>query len=124
MEKLTKEGTDETPEITLDQEGGIFEIKGRSLPEDPGLFYAEIKEWVSRYAQSPNDRTEFKIFLDYFNSTSAKKIFGILMELESIANAGKEVKVIWYYKKDDELMEAKGEEIQSLLEVDMEIIEA
>ena len=34
MEILNLEGAEDTPKIILDKKNGIFEISGRSLPED------------------------------------------------------------------------------------------
>lgn len=122
MKKLHLTGTDDTPEIILDQEGNQFEISGKSLPEDASAFYSSVIEWMKEYSESPNDETVFKINLEYFNSTSAKYVFNILMLMETISNSGKQVKIDWLYKDGDELMESKGEEIKSMIEIPMEVI--
>ena len=122
MKKLHLTGTDDTPEIILDQEGDQFEISGKSLPEDASAFYSPVIQWMKEYSESPNDETVFKINLEYFNSTSAKYVFNILMLMETISNSGKQVRIDWLYKGGDELMESKGEEIKSMIEIPMEVI--
>ena len=40
MEVIKIQGTDDTPTVTLEADKGLFEISGRSLPEDVTAFYA------------------------------------------------------------------------------------
>ena len=48
MEILNLEGTEDTPKIILDKKNGIFEISGRSLPEDSAEFYRPVLEWIEQ----------------------------------------------------------------------------
>lgn len=113
--------TIDTPRVEMDKEKGIFKISGRSLPEDAVHFFAPLKEWLKQYVSSPNTSTEFVFELDYFNSASAKQIIIILSVLEGIVNIGKKIKVIWYYSKEDEVMQDKGEEIKTMTSVPFEL---
>src|SRR5688572_31551773 len=72
MEILNLEGTADTPKIILDKGNGIFEISGRSLPEDSVEFYGPVLEWISNYAKAPNATTHFSFKLEYFNTSSSK----------------------------------------------------
>ena len=54
MEILNLEGTEDTPKIILDKKNGIFEISGRSLPEDSAEFYRPVLEWIEKYSSDPN----------------------------------------------------------------------
>lgn len=122
MEKAIRiEGTEDTPQITLDKGSNQFEISGRSLPENALKFYAPIQSWVEEYVKEPNPRTELIINFDYFNSSSIIQIFEILLKFQQIKQAGKEINVIWMYDKNDELMEAEGLEIKSVLDVPFEL---
>ena len=91
MEILNLEGTEDTPKIMLDKGNGIFEISGRSLPEDSAEFYRPILDWIERYGESPNPTTEFVFKLEYFNTASSKLILDVLSALEDI----KGMKIIW-----------------------------
>ncbi len=51
MEILNLEGTEDTPKIILDKKNGIFEISGRSLPEDSAEFYRPVLEWIEKYGE-------------------------------------------------------------------------
>jgi len=116
MEILKLEGTEDTPKIMLDKSNGIFEISGRSLPEDSAEFYRPVLEWIGNYGKDPNDSTEFVFKLEYFNTASSKLILDVLSALEDI----KSMKILWYFHEDDEDMEEAGQEFSELVEIPFE----
>jgi hypothetical protein len=116
MEILNLEGTEDTPKIILDKKNGIFEISGRSLPEDSAEFYRPVLEWIAEYAKGPNGSTEFVFKLEYFNTASSKLILDVLSALEDIQG----MKIMWYYHEDDEDMEEAGQEFSELVEIPFE----
>ncbi|MGB3848789.1 MAG: DUF1987 domain-containing protein [Tunicatimonas sp.] len=116
MEIINLEGTEDTPKILLDKSNGIFEISGRSLPEDSAEFYQPIIDWLDGYAGTPNDNSTFVFKLEYFNTASSKLILDVLSKLEDVQSA----KVMWYFHEDDEDMEEAGEEFSELVEVPFE----
>ena len=113
--------TEDTPSIVLDREKNEFIISGRSLPEDPSEFYRPVLTWIKAYVKQPNPVTEFNLKMEYFNSSSVKQIVTILVILSEIAKAGKEIKIIWHYKEDDDLMKIKGKEIKSIIAIPFEL---
>ncbi len=121
MEALRIESTHKTPRIILDPENGIFEISGRSIPEDSVGFYKPIFEWIEAYAQNPLPVTHVKFDLEYFNTSSSKNILEVLKRLEAIHTSGHEVRVTWYYDEDDEDMEETGQDYQALLNLPIEL---
>ncbi|HAI74870.1 MAG TPA: nuclear pore complex subunit, partial [Microscillaceae bacterium] len=86
MDVINLEGTEDTPKIILDRNNGIFEISGRSLPEDSAEFYQPILDWLQEYAKGPNPDTTFIFKLEYFNTASSKLILDILSKLEQVPN--------------------------------------
>lgn len=116
MEILNLEGTEDTPKIILDKKNGIFEISGRSLPEDSAEFYRPVLEWIGNYGAEPNPTTDFVLKLEYFNTASSKLILDVLSALEDI----KGMKILWYYHEDDEDMEEAGQEFSELVEIPFE----
>lgn len=116
MEILHIEGTDDTPSILLNKEVGIFEISGRSLPEDTVEFYAPVMEWIAQYKKEPNAVTDFVFKLEYFNTSSSKYIQDILSALENIEG----LKIVWYYQEDDENIEEMGQEFSELVNIPFE----
>ena len=82
MSVIKIQGTDDTPTVILDKENNIFEISGRSLPEDVVVFYKPILEWLDEYKNDPLDKTVFNFKLEYFNTASSKLLLDVLLKLE------------------------------------------
>lgn len=122
MEVIKIVGTDDTPSVTLDVANEIFEISGRSLPEDVAAFYEPILDWLDRYSEEAAGKTVFNFKLVYFNTASSKMLLDILLKLEEMHDSGKDVLVRWHYPEDDEDMEEAGEEYADIVEVPFEQI--
>jgi len=120
MEVIKIIGTDDTPSVTLDPDNDIFEISGRSLPEDVAAFYEPILDWLDRYAEEATGKTIFNFKLVYFNTASSKLILDILLKLEEMYESGKDIMIKWHYPDDDEDMEEAGEEYADIVEVPFE----
>ncbi len=122
MRVIKIEGTDDTPQVTLDAnpENPFMEISGRSLPEDVVAFYDPILEWLDEYAESPLEKTVLNIKLEYFNTASSKLLLDILLKLEDMSESGNDVLVRWHFPDDDEDMEEAGEEYEDIVEVPFE----
>ncbi len=120
MQVIKIKGSDDIPKVILDKTEGIFEISGRSLPEDVVAFYDPILEWLDEYAEEPNEKTIFDFKLEYFNTASSKLILDILLKLEDMTDEGHDVLVRWHFPDDDEDMEEAGEEYADIVEVPFE----
>lgn len=114
MAKLRIEPADDTPYILMDKEDGIFEISGKSMPEDVVGFYQPVFDWLDTYKANPLAKTVFVFKLVYFNTASSKVFLDILMKLEEINDSGKEVLVKWHSLKNDEDMRDAGEEYEEM----------
>jgi hypothetical protein len=115
------EKTDTTPEVILDKENEVFHIKGRSIIENAHEFYAPIINWLNDYISDPNEKTEFFLDIYYLNSSSTLQLMKIFFILEELKRKQKLIKVIWFYEKDDELSEERGEELKFAVELDFEL---
>jgi hypothetical protein len=121
VDSLRIGATEDTPEIDFDTTTGVFKVTGRALPENAHEFFKPIEEWVQSYVESPLESTVVEMRIDYFNSAATRYIFNLLMCFEDIVDDGGDAKVIWYYKEDDDMIETKGEELASILEVPFEM---
>lgn len=122
MEVINIKGTDDTPKVVLDKANNIFEISGRSLPEDVNMFYEPILDWIEKYAEAPNSETVFSFKLEYFNTASSKVILDILLKFEEILEKGSKVVVKWHYHEDEEDMLEAGEEYADIVEIPFEYV--
>ncbi len=97
-----------------------IEISGYSRPEDARDFYMPIIRWIEQFsktvlsAKSKPQLVSCSFKFIYFNSSSAKYLFDIVILLKDIAKKGVPINVLWYYDEDDdELLEA-GEELSEM----------
>jgi hypothetical protein len=123
MEAIIIEGTPKTPSVKFDSDEGIFEIKGRSIPENSVEFYKPLVDWLDIYKESPLVKTVVNIRLEYFNTSSSKCILDVFKKLEAIHRTKNEVEVNWYYEEDDEDMLEAGEDYESIIRVPFKMIE-
>jgi hypothetical protein len=121
QKNLTIEAKPDTPAISFDANGTML-IKGRSLPENAERFYQPVIEWLSDYINgAPANPTVLSIELEYFNSSSVKQLLVILLDLENLLDENIDVKVKWLYNQDDDLMEMKGREMASMVDIPFEL---
>jgi hypothetical protein len=113
--------TSDKPQVILDSYNNIFEIKGKSYPENVNLFFNPILDWLEKYAKNPNEESIFIVNLDYCNSSSYKKIVEMILIFEKIYKQGRTAKIIWYHKEDDESIKERGEDIKMVLDIPFEI---
>jgi len=121
LDSLKLEPTEDTPLIDFDVTTGIFKVTGRALPENAHDFFKPIEDWLAEYAENPCETTVVEMRIDYFNSAATRYIFNLLMSFEDLVDAGNDAKIVWYCKEGDDMIEAKGEEFESMLEVPFEM---
>lgn len=123
LEPISIEGTAKTPTVRFDAGSGMVEIKGRSIPENSIEFYKPLVDWLEEYANSPHEKTNVNIQLEYFNTSSSKCILDVFKKLETVYKNRNEVIINWYYEEDDEDMLEAGEDYQSILKIPFKMIE-
>jgi hypothetical protein len=127
MENLFLAPTVTTPEILFSVEENIFRVSGTSMPEDVRAIYIPVIEWIKQLADNIIDgkigkyTTEnpfrFQVDLKYFNSSSAKFLYDILIEVKRLHTSSIPAIVEWYYEHDDlDLWEA-GNDLSILVEM-------
>lgn len=117
MDSLVIRGGENSPTIILNKQENNFLISGRSLPEEVMSFYAPVMDWLENYVTDPNDKTVFKLKLDYINSASQRAIQEILTILEKIKEQGRDIEIDWYFMVDDDEMKEAGEEYSEIIDI-------
>lgn len=108
MQNLLIESTDNTPQIIIDYDNDEFSMKGNSIPALPEKFYSKIidnfRNNLLAYLETKNkDVFTLQINIDFFNSTSQKMIFELLVELNKLSKiANKKVVLNWEVDIEDE----------------------
>lgn len=122
MEPLIIEATPKTPKVIFDPNERLYEISGRSLPENVVKTYDPVIKWIERNLTQSKDEIVFNFKMDYLNSASAKMISLILTKLEELYASGIKVNVKWFYHTDDDDIQSEGEIYQMLKKVPIKLI--
>lgn len=112
-----------TPEISFNAQSGLMSIQGRSMPEDIAGFFDPIANWLKQYMENPAEKTTFRIYFEYYNSSTARRLTELIFDMEKIRQKGKEIKITWCYQKGDLIMKENGEEIGSVIDLPFELEE-
>lgn len=123
MENFFLNATPKTPRINFDINQGVFEISGRSIPENSIEFYRPLLSWLDDYIQEPHESTRLKIILEYFNTSSSKCLVEIFRRLEVLHKKGQELQIDWYYEKEDEDILESGQDFKDIMKLPIEMVE-
>lgn len=134
MDNLNISKTESSLEVLLDSNKNIISFEGESRPENCQVFFEPILKWVVNYRNylyykinefnTKDINIEVIFRLDYFNSTSAKYILDIFLELKELKkqNPSVNIEIKWYYKAIDEDMKECGEEFIAMSELPINLI--
>jgi hypothetical protein len=78
------EQTPKTPQIDLNQYNGELILYGKSIPENAAKVYEPVWTWIMEYVRNARPTTNFRINLEYFNTSSSIWLVKILKELVRI----------------------------------------
>lgn len=127
MENLFIAPTLTTPEIRFSLNENIFRVSGTSRPEDVRALYFPVIEWIKQLVDniidgkigkySVENPFRFQVDMIYFNSSSAKFLYDILIEVKRLHSSSIPAIVEWHYEHDDlDLWEA-GNDLSILVEM-------
>ncbi len=115
-------GTRSTPEVLLDPGTGTYRISGISIPENASEFYTPIIDWLRTHIPSLPEPRPVVFEMEYFNSSSMKTLFLILMELKNGLGSGRIKTINWLVEEDDESMIDAGETLAELAGIKMNVV--
>ena len=132
MQKLYIAPTNITPEVHFSPQEKIFLIRGVSSPEDVRAMYYPVIEWFKSYINelledkninyTSDSPLRFETELLYFNSSSAKFIYDIFLELNRLTSAGIPFIVEWFYEEEDIDLKEAGADIALLVGMEFSYI--
>lgn len=123
LNSLKIESSKLIPEVVLDKENNIFKISGKSITVNAVEFYTQLLSWLEEYLLNPNKNAELILQFDYINSSSSIQLNRLLSLLETDANKESQMKIIWMYEEDDELIYKMGKELQNSTKLIFELKE-
>lgn len=123
MERIDLPLTDKTPSVLFDPAKGVIELKGVSIHENADRFFRPLLDQIEVYARQPAKHTTVRLFMHYFNSSSAKYILDMLKLLDDAHMSGSgKVALEWYYDEDDLDMQEAGQDYKALLEMPVKLL--
>lgn len=109
---LEKEKTGSTPYILIDEEKGYIRFEGESFHENVADFYKDVDTWLRSYLETDFKTLTFDCELKYFNSSTAKLLLNILMEMDAHTTANRKVVVNWITAEGNDIIIECGEDFQ------------
>ena len=122
MEDFILPTTITTPEVSLNIKEKIISFNGISAPENVNTFYNQIETKLSEFFNNYDSLT-FDFNLEYFNSSSSKRILNLLILAKTSLIDNDKFKVIWRYEKDDEEILDSGKLYEHLSKLPFVFIE-
>lgn len=107
---LEKAETGSTPYILIDEQRSYMRFEGESFHENVIEFYREINEWLTEYLKKDFTLFTFDCELRYFNSSTAKLLLNMLMEMDNSVSENKKIVVNWITTADNEIIIECGED--------------
>jgi hypothetical protein len=126
MKSFQINGTLVSPAVDFNLETRVLELSGYSRPENVRDFYFPLIQWLDELNTiQMNNRSmnislepfSFKFKFIYFNSSSAKFIYDIIILLNEFQKDGFPINIYWYYDADDDELREAGEELSDMANV-------
>lgn len=115
MDNLNIPASHNTPQVVYDPDSATFSMVGTSIPENAGAFYGPVVQWLQAHARDLPDDCTFIFSLPYFNSSSLKAIYTVLLEVKKAIDMGRNFTVNWHVEDQDDFMTEAGETYQDML---------
>ncbi len=110
--RLEKEKTGSTPYILIDEEKKYIKFEGESFHENVISFFSEVNDWLDDYLESDFTELTFDCNMQYFNSSTAKLLFNMLINMDEHAVDGKKVTVNWITSIGNDIIIECGEDFE------------
>jgi hypothetical protein len=110
------------PYIRFDEENRSLQIKGKSYDDDVVMLFTMLRNKIKAFGNNDPEKLDVNIYLKYFNTSSSKCLFDLLMDLKELEENGVNLNVTWNYVEGDEEMGEEIEDFRDSLDMDFEII--
>ncbi|WP_422361295.1 DUF1987 domain-containing protein [Reichenbachiella sp.] len=113
-----------TPSIYFDPGKGLLDIRGKSSPENPLVFYKYVNDSIDHFGKTDKAAITLNAAFEYFNTSSSKCIYILFKKLNDLkVERGKEIHINWYYEEGDEDMLEAGEDLSSFFNYEFNYVE-
>jgi len=116
------EGSKKTPKIDFNFQTGEMLLSGVSLPENAAKVYEPLFEWIGEYINLPQPVTNFRINLEYYNSSTTLWLAKMIKALSHIKGDGY-LLFIHMYMNIEDFEELEADEVKDLMGSLMNIVD-
>ncbi|MDR1702488.1 MAG: DUF1987 domain-containing protein [Sporomusaceae bacterium] len=113
--RLEIEKTESLPYVLVDEEKEYLKLAGICYHERAIDFFEQICTWLENFLKTDFNEFTFDFAMEYFNSSTAKLVFNMLLALDNSAKEGKKIVINWMTTKDNEVIIEFGEDFQEEL---------
>ena len=112
MKDFSISGTQSSPAIQGNWDGGILSMQGDSYPENSYDLFSHVFIWVKSFLNESDRPLVLELQLLYLNTSSIKALMDILDLLEEAHQSGRAVSVNWRYDQRNERVAELAEEFK------------
>jgi hypothetical protein len=109
------------PYVRFDEDKGTLQIKGKSYDDDVVMLFTMLRSKIKAFGEKNPEKLDINIYLKYFNTSSSKCLFDLLMELKNIEDNGTKLNITWNYVEGDEEMGEEIEDFRDSLDMEFDI---
>jgi hypothetical protein len=109
---IEKERTTSTPYTLVDEEKSYMRLEGKCFHEKVADFFKEVNDWLAKYLASDFGSFTFDCEFEYFNSSTTKLLYNMLMKMNQHVSDTKKIIVNWITTKDNDIMVECGEDFK------------
>jgi len=116
------DGSKKTPTVDFNFKTGEMILSGVSLPENAAKIYEPLLEWIGNYIKSPQPITNFRLNLEYYNSSTTLWLAKMMKALSHIKGDGNLLFIHMYINIED-FDELEADEVKDLMGSLMNIVD-
>ena len=105
-------GSQSTPTIHSDWQGGRLTMEGDSYPENSYELFDQVILWVRHFLTDEQRPLHLELALVYLNTSSVKAMMDIFDLLEEAYETGRTVSVTWHYDARNERIAELADEFR------------
>lgn len=112
VQNLTIESSQSSPSVIADWERGTITMRGESYPENSFSLYEKILEWLASYLEACTRSLQLDLELNYLNTSSVRAMIELFDTLQTAAENGRDVSVVWRYDTRNPRAAELGQELR------------
>jgi hypothetical protein len=113
--RFEREKTPSTPYILIDEERAYIKLAGKSFHENVVEHFKELIEWIDEFLETDFAALTLECRLEYFNSSTAKLLWNLLMDMDDSKNAAN-ITVNWISSKSNVIVTELGNDYKEDME--------